>query len=69
MQISWNEFKKRYPTKFELILSRVAKEKNIQRSEAFDVMDEDYTFEVLGVGYIKVTNDVTGRYCVLPVWR
>jgi hypothetical protein len=69
MQISWNEFKKRYPSKFELILNRVAQEKQLDRSDAIDVLDENYTFEIMGVGYIKVTNDDTGRYCVLPLWR
>jgi lipocalin len=62
MFITWNEFKRRYPTKFESMLTRVTKEYKIERTQAIDILDEEYNFELHPEGFITVTNDRDGKY-------
>jgi hypothetical protein len=64
-QISWDDFKRSHPTKFELLMSRLIKDRGISRSEAIDVLDEEFTFEGLPEGAVRVTNDTNGRYSTM----
>jgi hypothetical protein len=65
-QISWNEFKESHPTKFELLVVRLVKDRGISRDEAINVLDEEFSFERLLTGDVRVTNDMNGRYSTIP---
>jgi hypothetical protein len=65
-QISCLEFKKSHPAKFENLVLRLVKDRGVSRGEAHDVIDEEFTFELLPSGNVRVTNDLNGRQSTIP---
>ena len=63
--IAWNEFRRSHPSRFEVILNRIMKERHISRQDAIDVMDEEWTFELAPDGTIITNEEGTGRYSLI----